>query len=183
MQDSEPYGPPNSVQKVDTMQLEDMIRETVRKYLQEEAPGIIAAEVEKAVQGINVNVSLSTVVPADGAGSTVAPSRPSTTEADADDTSTGADPGTGNDGPTRSPTVAPERLPGLGAPVEVPRPITDDFVRTIAEEYSHALDAGLAPTKFLTDRYDRSRSSVSSWVRRAREAGYLPATTPGKANA
>jgi hypothetical protein len=57
--------------------------------------------------------------------------------------------------------------------------LSDDFLREVGRVYSQALDAGEHPTQAVFDKvlHDGhpagARSTVSRWVRRARERGFL----------
>lgn len=66
------------------------------------------------------------------------------------------------------------------APLPVPRPITPAFLRDVATVYREAVEAGRPPNRAIQDRYGRSRSAVSQWLRQAREAELLPPTEPGR---
>ena len=52
--------------------------------------------------------------------------------------------------------------------------VNETFLRRVAAEYLDAEEQGLHPNKTLQDRYDRSRSAVSHWLKQAREHGFLP---------
>jgi hypothetical protein len=61
------------------------------------------------------------------------------------------------------------------------RGLRDDFFREIAKQYRRALAEGLRPTTAIADAHGVGRSTAASWVRRAREKGFLGAAQPGRA--
>jgi hypothetical protein len=70
-------------------------------------------------------------------------------------------------------------LPQAGRPGRKPDP--DEHYRDIAAKYMQALKDGIrSPTKHLAAQEHVDYSTAATWVRRARERGYIPATTRGK---
>lgn len=59
------------------------------------------------------------------------------------------------------------------------RKITDGLLREVAEVYRANL--GSNPTQAVADHFDRAHRTAALWVQRAREAGHLGASVPGKA--
>lgn len=59
---------------------------------------------------------------------------------------------------------------------------TDQALRTFAAIYKYALAAGAPPLKTVQEFAGFGKPKASDWTRRAREAGFLPPTTRGKAN-
>ena len=58
----------------------------------------------------------------------------------------------------------------------------DDHHRDVAAAYRQALQqAPGAPTKWIAERYHVSVPTARRWIQRARDKGYLGASTPGKA--
>jgi hypothetical protein len=65
------------------------------------------------------------------------------------------------------------------------RPVTygPEHFAEVARIYREAFEAGPAPTKAVTIKFDVSYATASKWVARARAAGLLPATERGRARA
>lgn len=61
------------------------------------------------------------------------------------------------------------------------RPLGDDHYRQVAEAYSAACEDGLPPTTTVAEQSRVSKTTAAKWVARARDLGYLPPTTRGKA--
>jgi hypothetical protein len=61
------------------------------------------------------------------------------------------------------------------------RRLDDDFYRQVAQVYSAAVANGLNPAKTLAEESDTPPGTVNRWIATAREKGYLPKTTAGKA--
>lgn len=59
----------------------------------------------------------------------------------------------------------------------------DDTYRRVADVYTAALRQGLPPTKTVGDAESISRATAATWVRRARQRGFLPPTTKGRPKA
>lgn len=60
--------------------------------------------------------------------------------------------------------------------------VSDEFLRDgVAVVFRDAMMRGAHPNQAVQDRYGRSRSSVSQWLKKARAAGHLPEATQGKA--
>lgn len=59
----------------------------------------------------------------------------------------------------------------------------DDTYRRVADVYTAALRQGLPPTKAVALAERISQPTAATWVRRARERGFLPKTTRGRARA
>jgi hypothetical protein len=60
------------------------------------------------------------------------------------------------------------------------RKLTPEFLRQVAEVYREALRTGRAPTQAVKSRFFVSERMAGGYVQRARKAGLLPPTTPGK---
>jgi len=65
-----------------------------------------------------------------------------------------------------------------------PRMPTASKPSTLTASSRHAAENAIhdRATKAVTDKYRISRDAAAQRVRRARQAGYLPATEPGKAS-
>ncbi|MCC5948512.1 MAG: hypothetical protein JJT89_08665 [Nitriliruptoraceae bacterium] len=84
---------------------------------------------------------------------------------------------------TREPTIpdnnlAPHYEPSLDSRGRII--VNDEFLQNVADVYR---SGGSQPNQALQQRFGRSRSSVSAWIRKAREAGYLPETSQGRTEA
>jgi hypothetical protein len=78
-------------------------------------------------------------------------------------------------GPTRTIEITPKVIgPKKGGPLSI------DLLRKVADLYREALDQGLPPNQHVADRLGISRSTATKRIMRARQAGYLGPTTPGK---
>jgi hypothetical protein len=63
------------------------------------------------------------------------------------------------------------------------RRVTADALTEVAEVYRRAAEAGVPPTKAVSETLNMSRSKAAKMVSQARASGMLPPTTPGKAQA
>lgn len=61
--------------------------------------------------------------------------------------------------------------------------LDEQFYGKVAVAYIDAVTYGLQPAKTLAEDSDTPQGTVNRWIARARELGYLPQTTPGKARA
>ncbi|WP_432184874.1 hypothetical protein [Streptomyces tendae] len=60
--------------------------------------------------------------------------------------------------------------------------LTDDFLKMIADEYRELVAAGSQrPNADLAERYDAPAATVRRWVANARQRGFLPPGTVGRA--
>lgn len=164
------------------MQLEDAMRATMREILATELDGrdarlLAAFEDHLATMREAIIAEMRRPFDAAVAALDAAPGATSTTD-EAADRNHAAPPRQDTEGSSE-----PDGAPVSRWPTEVPSPITDEFIADIVEQYREALAAGEPPVKTIMERYDRSRSSVSAWVKRARTAGHLPEAEPGKATA
>jgi hypothetical protein len=75
-----------------------------------------------------------------------------------------------------------EQMPTLASPVEGRAPITDEFLRRVALDYLEETAPGKprGAISRLTKRYGKSTPTVSRWVGKAREAGWLGPAVPGR---
>lgn len=58
--------------------------------------------------------------------------------------------------------------------------LTQKHLEAVADVYTEALSEGEPPTRTVAERFDTTHSTAAKWVTRAREAGLLGATTPGR---
>jgi hypothetical protein len=73
-------------------------------------------------------------------------------------------------------------VPALSLSPRGPRGYPDDHFRAVAELYRKALiEAPRAPTKWIAEQFVVSMPTARRWVQRARDKGYLGASTPGRA--
>jgi hypothetical protein len=77
---------------------------------------------------------------------------------------------------SRSPeSMSVRRAPG-------PKGHPDEHFRWVADQYRKALEANpRAPMAWLDERIDVDRSTITRWVQRARDKGFLGKSTPGRA--
>lgn len=137
-------------------QLEDAIRETVR----EEVRAVVREELARLLPHMLVRII------AKGGAEMAAgdvPDLPKTYTAEPVQEGTG-----GDDEGAAVHLSDPPAMDSRG------RIIVDDaFIERVAREYLEAEAEGLHPNKALQERYGRSRSAVSHWLRQARESGLL----------
>lgn len=151
------------------MEFDTLLREAIRRTVREELAEIVREELKNGISDL-VAEEVSRVL-AGGLQPISGPAAgpPVTTEDEA-----------GRVAPTSDePDSGPDSADG-DADRTVPNPITHEFIVKIAKEYRESVARGSSPVKDLMARYGRSRSSVSDWVRRARDAGELPETSQGK---
>lgn len=60
------------------------------------------------------------------------------------------------------------------------RPKTEEMLRRVAEAYAQAAEAGRPPVAAVADLLGVSRHAAAQRVMRARKAGFLPSTEPGR---
>lgn len=58
--------------------------------------------------------------------------------------------------------------------------LTDTHLCAVAEVYRMALTEGHPPTQAIAEKYQTAHSTASKWVRKARDAGILGATSKGR---
>lgn len=61
------------------------------------------------------------------------------------------------------------------------RTITDEFLRTVAEVHRDAEARGRPPVLAVAAEFQTARPNAERWVRKARQAGYLPGVDEGSA--
>ncbi len=79
------------------------------------------------------------------------------------------------------------KISGRGPRFRLERParrrLDDDFYAAVARAYADAVAEGLNPRKTLAADSGTPADTVARWIGKAREAGHLSKTTPGKASA
>lgn len=67
-------------------------------------------------------------------------------------------------------------------PVERPKDggLSDEFLRTIALNYTWATNTGQNPAPFIKEQSGYDVRTVHSWINKARDRGFLPPTRQGK---
>lgn len=65
-------------------------------------------------------------------------------------------------------------------PVQAPNGLTDDFLRSVADNYAWAVSCRQRPAPMISAQTGYSVRTVHAWIRKARDRGILAPTTRGK---
>jgi hypothetical protein len=81
-----------------------------------------------------------------------------------------------------SEVAGPEDTYGVGKrSIKRGKPLTDQHLEAVAEQYRAAVKAGRPPTETIRKLAGVGRPTAAKWIRAARDRGFLGAAIPGKA--